>query len=65
MITKYGPATGATMLGLNVLDTAMGGQIMGQPEMDAVSSEPEVTGFDLYKEDPAKYLKFYLLFKKT
>tara|TARA_A100001515_G_scaffold144313_1_gene147978 strand:+ start:176 stop:1651 length:1476 start_codon:yes stop_codon:yes gene_type:complete len=55
MITKYGPATGATMLGLNVLDTAMGGQIMGQPEMDAVSSEPEVTGFDLYKEDPAKY----------
>ena len=55
MITKYGPATGATMLGLNVLDTATGGQIMGQPEMDAVSSEPEITGFDLYKEDPAKY----------
>ena len=55
MFTKYGPAVGAGIVGLNVADAAMGGGIFGAPEQEDMANKKLTTGFDLYKSNPNKY----------
>ena len=55
MFTKYGPAVGAGIVGLNVADAAMGGGIFGAPEQEDMANKKLTTGFDLYKANPNKY----------
>mgnify|MGYP003123605494 CR=1 FL=1 len=55
MFTKYGPAVGAGIVGLNVADAATGGKFFGMPEQEGIANQKLETGFDLYKTDPSKY----------
>ncbi len=55
MVTKYGPAVGAGILGLNVADAATGGAIFGMPEQEGIANQQLETGFDLYKANPTQY----------